>query len=124
MMSPGRLSAETIICLAENGVPPKAFKKLMHDGLDELVKSLTSWNGRNSMEALFYNIAKVGAVFGQRMGREFVGESRVKGYKFFEDKNEEDEDEEDEDDFQVNVALQERSTAWWDDQFVRVLLSA
>lgn len=115
MKSPTRLSAETIICLAENGVPPEAFKKLMHDGLHELVKSLTTWKGKNAMHALFFNIAKVGAVFGQRMCREFIGESRVKGYGYTEYK---DEDEEDEDDLQIDPAEHERSTAWWDDQCV------
>ncbi|KAI5119272.1 hypothetical protein M0805_008053 [Coniferiporia weirii] len=110
--TPGRLSAETIICLAENGVEHWTLVKLMLDGLNELVAGLTTWDGRNAMESLFYNVARVGGVMVSRMGRELAGESRAKGFGQIEDE----EDEDDEDDLQIDLAVHQRSTAWWDDQ--------
>ena len=84
MKVPATLSAETIVCLAENGVPASAFKNLMYEGLDELVQSLTNWEGNDAMQRLFFNVAKVGAVFSQRRAREHVGEGRVKGFAYRE----------------------------------------
>ncbi|KAH8114962.1 RNA dependent RNA polymerase-domain-containing protein [Phellopilus nigrolimitatus] len=113
MKTPARLSAETIINLAENGVKASSFVKLMHDGLEELVRGLTTWDGQNAMESLFYKVAKVGGVMGARMARELGGKSRAMGFGQIEDDND---DEDDEDDLQIDPALQQRSTAWWDDQ--------
>lgn len=118
MKVPASLSAETIICLAENGVPASAFKKLMHDGLDEMVQSLTDWDGNDAMQRLFFNVARLGSVFSQRRARECVGESRVKGFAYGGGREEEEEsdDDNDDDDIHIRKVLDQRSTAWWDDQ--------
>ncbi|CAA7271027.1 unnamed protein product [Cyclocybe aegerita] len=45
MRSPSRLSTETIINLAENGVPHSRFVDLLKATLREMVKGLTTWDG-------------------------------------------------------------------------------
>ena len=115
MRYPGRLSAESIICLAENGVDQEVFVKLMKAGLDELVDGLTNWEGDFAMARLWFNVARVGAVMSSRRARELRGESRSRG---FGDRHSDDSDDETEDPdaLEIDPAIQEKSTAWWSDQ--------
>lgn len=116
LKSPSKLSAETIINLAENGVPHSVFIQLMLDGLKDLVEGLTLWEGTNAMKSLWLNVARVGGVIGQRKARELGGESRVRGCGD-RDRNDDDDDEnEDESGLVFDRAVQRRSTAWWADE--------
>ena len=47
---PGNLSRETIVNLAENGVPHKVFRTFMEQGVKEVVEGLTQWDGRDAIE--------------------------------------------------------------------------
>lgn len=109
---PARLSAETIVNLAENGVPEDVFSQLLKIGLSEMVSGLTHWEGEHAMMKLWYNVARVGGVMSARMARELGGESRAKGFGDRDD----DSDDDDEDSLQINHAVHQRSTAWWADQ--------
>lgn len=110
---PARLSAETIINLAENGVHHDVFIQLMKDGLNELGGGLLNWDGEHAMATLWYKVARIGGVMSARMARELAGESRARGFGARDDVED---DEDDEDAITVDTAISERSTAWWSDQ--------
>jgi RNA-dependent RNA polymerase len=114
LKTPGRLSAETIINLAENGVPHKVFTDLLRSGLEERVAGLTTWEGHGAMLQLWVNVARCGGVMNARRAREAGGEARAKGYG---EREGEDVEVDDEDDLQLldNAAIQ-RSKAWWTDE--------
>ncbi|GLB39244.1 putative RNA-dependent RNA polymerase [Lyophyllum shimeji] len=114
MRSPSRISAETIINLAENGVPHPVFLHLLSSSIKEIVVGLTTWEGPDAMYTLWTNVERAGAVLFARRAREAAGEARVRG--FGDRSNEEDDGEEDEDDLEFDKTLEERSTAWWADQ--------
>ena len=112
--TPSRLSVETIINLAENGVPATAFIKLIQDGLKALITPLVQWEGPDAMRDLWIAVARTGGVMSSRRAREEPWLARVRGYS---DRDVEDIDEDDEDRFQLlDDALQQRSSAWWGDQ--------
>ncbi|KAJ6539428.1 RNA dependent RNA polymerase-domain-containing protein [Mycena capillaripes] len=87
-----RLPVETIINLAENGVPFKAFIMLIEDALVNLVTPLVTWEGQNAMLKLWCAVGRVGGVMPSRLARQETVLAR----------------EEAED--------QPISTAWWVDQ--------
>ncbi|KAG5644364.1 hypothetical protein DXG03_008661 [Asterophora parasitica] len=112
MRAPGRISAETIINLAENGVSHSIFTHLLKTNLAEVVKGLTMWDGPDAMFNLWVNVEKAGAVVFSRRAREAGGEARAKGYgESYDDED----DEDDEDGMKFDIAAKE-STAWWADQ--------
>ena len=113
MKAPSRLSRETIVNLAENGVPHDTFRVLLERGVKEVTDGLTTWEGPFAMENLWLNVARIGGVISSRMARELGGESRARGFGHKEDEAEVDDDE---DDLQIDPAFFQHSTAWWADQ--------
>jgi RNA dependent RNA polymerase. len=112
--TPSRLSTETIINLAGNGVPTAAFIKLIQDGLAAVVAPLLQWEGPDAMRELWNAIARAGGVMSARRARENAGLARVKGYS---DRDAKDIDEDDEDGLpQLEGVLHQRSPAYWVDQ--------
>ncbi|KAF9812816.1 hypothetical protein IEO21_05963 [Rhodonia placenta] len=112
MTSPARLSTETIINLAENGVHTSVFVKLMQESMQKKVEGLTTWQGDYGLYRLWMNVARAGGIVSARLAREAAGAARAKGY-VFEDFTDEAGDEDGFD--QMDKALEDHSTAWWDD---------
>ncbi|KAF8913977.1 RNA dependent RNA polymerase-domain-containing protein [Gymnopilus junonius] len=110
--SPCRLSVETIMCLADNGVTKKVFLDLLHKGLEELVKPLLDWDSPDSMRELWCNVRRLGGVMAARRAREEAGRARVKGYS---EREAEEIEIEDEDGFTVDIT-ENQSVAWWSDE--------
>lgn len=111
--TPCRLSVETIINLAENGVKREVFFALLEQGLKDLVEPLLDWESPDSMRNLWTNIRRLGGVMASRRAREEVGLARVKGYS---EKDAEDEAN-DEDGFTAAAEPNEqRSLPWWVDE--------
>ncbi|KIJ68575.1 hypothetical protein HYDPIDRAFT_106781 [Hydnomerulius pinastri MD-312] len=108
LRTPSRLAAETIVNLAENGVPHWVFIDLMKENLDAIVDSLLDWEGSDAMFRLWHAVARAGGVIATRMARETAGEARMRGY-FVKDIEEEDEDDLDGQD-------DPQSSAWWGDE--------
>ncbi|KAJ7507906.1 RNA dependent RNA polymerase-domain-containing protein [Mycena galericulata] len=104
-----RLPVETIINLAENGVPSSSFIKLIEDALVRLVTPLITWNGPEAMEKLWCAVASSGGVMSSRLARQNTVLARVKGYSERDSGEIDNEDEEENNDQPV-------STAWWVDQ--------
>ncbi|KAJ7129577.1 RNA dependent RNA polymerase-domain-containing protein [Mycena epipterygia] len=104
-----RLPVETIINLAENGVPTQAFVKLVEDALVNLVTPLMAWEGPSAMESLWFAVCRAGGVMSSRAARQETVLARVKGYSERETVELEDDDEEE-------AKTQPTSTAWWVDQ--------
>ncbi|TFK75828.1 hypothetical protein BDN72DRAFT_831274 [Pluteus cervinus] len=75
-----RLSMETIINLAENGVPSKAFVDLLRLNGEALVKSFTNWEIPKAMEKLHAVVGREGRVMAARRAREDMVNARVLGY--------------------------------------------
>jgi RNA-dependent RNA polymerase len=105
-----RLPVETIINLAENGVPPKAFIKLVEDALVNLVTPLITWDGPDAMMILWCAVARVGGVMSSRLARKETVLARVKGYSERESGELEYDGEEEE------AQGPPTSTAWWIDE--------
>ncbi|KAJ7068354.1 RNA dependent RNA polymerase-domain-containing protein [Mycena amicta] len=101
-----RLSVETIINLAENGVPTSVFLKLVETAMVNLVTPLITWEGENAMTDLWYAVARTGGVIAARLARQETVLARQKGYS---EREVEDDDEED-------TENQPQSTAWWVDE--------
>jgi RNA-dependent RNA polymerase len=114
MSTPARLTYETIINLAENGVPAQIFVDLFKTGIRKIVTDLTTWDGPDAMCKLWLAIERAEGVFTARKAREAVGEARFRGYKT----RSQDELEDDEDDIDEEEGFDsaQRSTAWWTDQ--------
>ena len=117
MRTPGRLSAETIINLAENRVPPSVFVDLLKFQVREVVEGLTTWEGPDAMYKLWTNVERAGAVLFSRRAREVAGEGRIRGFGDHTTESDDGGDDDDDDDEVVfDKDLGERSTAWWADQ--------
>jgi hypothetical protein len=71
---------QTIINLSHNKVPDDVFGKLMEDGIQADVQSLTSWEGETAMKSLLHAVAQLGGLSGIRLRRELAGLGRVLGY--------------------------------------------
>lgn len=81
MRTPARLSAETIINLAENGVPHGVFLKLLRDGLERQIAGLIKWDGPDAMFNLHCAVSREGGVMAARMARKVSGEAKARGYR-------------------------------------------
>ncbi len=112
MSTPARLSEETIINLAENGVHIQIFLDLLKLSLESRVDRLTTGEGPQGLFQLWREVAKEGSIVSARLAREEAGSARAKGY-VYEDRYA-DEGYEDEDDL-FAAASSEHSTAWWED---------
>ncbi|KZT10358.1 uncharacterized protein LAESUDRAFT_693936 [Laetiporus sulphureus 93-53] len=114
LTTPARLSTETIINFAENGVPSTIFVKLMQQSMEATVAGLTTWETEVDLFRLWMNVARAGGVVACRLAREAAGAARARGF-VFEDLSDKLGDE-DEDGFdELDKALEEHSTAWWAD---------
>ena len=122
---PARLSTETITNFAENGVPYECFSRLFQINLEERVNALLKWDAtdRNSdadaprsdasaMKLLWDALAREGGVVAARMSRVDSGRARISGYVA-----DDQEDEFDDEDglSQLDAALHQQSSAWWED---------
>ncbi|KAJ6598976.1 RNA dependent RNA polymerase-domain-containing protein [Mycena vulgaris] len=106
-----RLSVEMIINLAENGVPSKAFTKLVEDAMVNLVTPLITWEGQDAMEMLWCAVARTGGVMSSRLARKELVLARVKGYSDRDTTGDLEHDGEEEE-----TNGQATSTAWWVDE--------
>jgi hypothetical protein len=77
--APINLSRQSIVNLANNGVPDEVLKRFMVDGLTDEVKPLMKWGGPNAMIALWNAINKLGNVSGTRLQRSTAGLSQALG---------------------------------------------
>jgi RNA-dependent RNA polymerase len=118
LTTPARLSYETIINLAENGVPFHVFSGFLKLGVDAVLEGLFSWPedplplgaaSHESMRTLHRNVNRAGAVTGAKLARLNISCARAKGYIW--DHKQEDGDE----DAEPLVDDLPRSTAWWPD---------
>ena len=118
LTTPARLSYETIVNLAENGVPSDVFSGLLQLGVDSVLSGLFSWTedplpldgtSHESMRTLYKNVNRAGAVTGAKLARLDISCARAKGYIW--DYKQEDGDE----DAEPLVDDLPRSTAWWPD---------
>ena len=118
LTTPARLSYETIINLAENGVPLDTFFGLLQLGVNEVLNGLFSWPGdtfpldassHNSMRTLYKSVNKAGAVTGAKLARLNIAYARAKGYIW------DHRQEEGDDDAETLMEDLPRSTAWWPD---------
>jgi len=116
MRTPGRLSAETIINLAENCVPSSVFVHLLKSQVREVVEGLTTWEGPDAMYKLWTNVERAGAVLFSRRAREAAGEGRIRGFGDRNREGNEGDDDDADDEVAFDKDLGERSTAWWADQ--------
>ena len=78
--TPGRISGEFIINLAENGVPADFFKNLLRNIVDEFVGRMTAWDGPDAMLKLWHFVEKDDGVLASRRARGNSGEARARGY--------------------------------------------
>jgi len=118
LTSPARLSYETIVNLAENGVPSDVFSGLLQLGVNGVLEGLFSWpedplpldaTSHESMRTLYKNVNRAGAVTGAKLARLNISHARAKGYIWDHRQEEGDEDAE------PLVDDLPRSTAWWPD---------
>lgn len=114
---PASLSTETIINLAENGVPLDVFKSLMKTSMQEKIDGLTTWSGPDGIYQLYYNLAKEGGVVAARLARGNPAFARAMGW-IFDDVAPDDvynDGEGDTEDEALDKATSESSSAWWPD---------
>jgi RNA-dependent RNA polymerase len=111
-MKSGRLKSETLINLAENGVPHDVLIKLLQEGLDEHVAGLIKWEGEEAMLNLWCNLAHKGRVMSFRKARQAAGEARARGYDYTKLEDE----EADEDDLEDAADMLGQSSTWWLDE--------
>ena len=116
--TPARLSYETIVNLAENGVPSDVFSGLLQLGVDHVLDGLFSWpddplplgaTSHEPMRKLYKNVNRAGAVTGAKFARLNISHARAKGYIWDHKEEEGDEDAE------PPLDDLPRSTAWWPD---------
>jgi len=76
---PSRLSSQTLVNIAHNGVPHEIIKELMTAGLKADIQELTSWGQPDSMLLVWRAVEKAGNVALARMRRRSTGELRALG---------------------------------------------
>jgi len=111
--TPCRLSVETIINLAHNGVTKSVFLELLQKGLADLVEPLLDWDSPEAMRKMWTNVRRLGGVMTARRAREEAGLARVKG---FSEREAEEIEYEDEEGFNSAELAEERSSAGWGDE--------
>jgi hypothetical protein len=75
------LSAQSIIILANNGVPASVFCKLQEQGLRDLITPLMDWNRPNATAYLWDAINTVSNITRSRLQRLAAGASRALGFE-------------------------------------------
>ena len=108
----GRLSHEILVNLAENGVKPSVFSRLIQNNLVEIVDKFMKWDDTID---LWRTVARHGGVLFQRRTRECGGEARSRGYEKYETADDAEEEDDDEDGLRQMQDM-EKSTAWWWDE--------
>lgn len=111
MRSGIQASKEILVNFAENGVPHDVLSRRMRESLEELMEQLLQWDNMLQLSRLVF---KEGGILGARMAREVAGEARVRGYRAYD--NEDDDKEEDERISEVLELGPERSKAWQVDE--------
>jgi len=111
--TPCRLSVETIINLAHNGVTKEIFLELLQKGLADLVEPLLDWDSPEAMRKLWTNVRRLGGVMAARRAREEAGLARVKG---FSEREAEEIEIQDEEYFNSAELAEQRSSAGWGDE--------
>lgn len=76
---PSRLSSQTLVNLAHNGVSTDLLEVLMADGLHDEVRQLTEWGGTNSMLMVWRAVERAGRVVICRLRRRIAGQARALG---------------------------------------------
>lgn len=112
MSSPARLSVETIMNLAENGVPDNVFQDLFRVDVEERLDRLLNTEREDALFHIWTALEREGGVMRERMARQAAGKARAAGY-VFEDANDLEWDEDGLND--LDAAIQVQSTAWWED---------
>ncbi|KAK7688073.1 hypothetical protein QCA50_008443 [Cerrena zonata] len=128
MSSPARLSGETIVNMAENGVHSGVFINLMKEQLWECVEKLIFWasdvnNGvtrksEDVLRLLRANVEKDGSVPRVLLARQNPGTARAYGFvadDLRKDKNQELELDDEDDMGELDKVFPEESMAWWPD---------
>ncbi|KAI0711161.1 RNA dependent RNA polymerase-domain-containing protein [Cerioporus squamosus] len=124
---PAKLSTETITNFAENGVPFERFGELFQVNIKERLDALLDWDKSPSeagkpvdqekynaeMKLLWHALSKEGGVMPARLARASSGTARVAGH-VADDREEEEWDDED-GLTQLDRAVEDRSSAWWED---------
>lgn len=104
------LAVETIINLAEGGVPAANLLQLQADTLKELVIPFLEWEGPTACLDLCKKVLDEFGVLSSRRSRLDRGTARLNGY------TERDPDSDDEDDEDTDLLSDtHQSTAWWED---------
>ncbi|KZO93158.1 hypothetical protein CALVIDRAFT_566868 [Calocera viscosa TUFC12733] len=109
LRSPARLSAETIVVLADRGVQPSVLLTYLREGVSEQVRDFFDFENKTPFR-LWLTISHEGGVIGARMKRAAAGAARAQGLGV------EDRDEHVLlDDEEVDVT-EDRSAPWWRDE--------
>ncbi|TFK75829.1 hypothetical protein BDN72DRAFT_785862 [Pluteus cervinus] len=106
-----RLSVETIVNLAENGVPSSVFIDLLKQNGKALLTAFTKWDIPDAMVELYKVVGREGRVMAARRARENIANARVLGYS-----NRSPEEDSDDEDGLPQDTFSERSSAWWPDE--------
>lgn len=118
LTTPARLSYETIINMAENGVSHDVFFGLLQLGVGNILEDLFSWPedplppnaiSPESMRTLHKNVNRAGAVTSAKLARLNISYARAMGHTWDHKQEEGDEDSE------PLIDDLPRSTAWWPD---------
>lgn len=75
------LSAQSIIILANNGVPARVFCALQEEGLKDVIRPLMDWNRPQASAYLWDAVNNVGNVTRSRLQRLAAGASRALGFE-------------------------------------------
>lgn len=79
--SPVHLSAQSIVILANNGVPAKVFCTLQEQGLRDLITPLMDWSRPSATAYLWNSINEVSSVTRSKLQRLAAGASRALGFE-------------------------------------------
>lgn len=74
------ISSQTIINLAENGVPAKIFRSRIKSSVERTLASLSTFEGPQAMVHLRHTIASRSGIIIQRQARELLGQARARGF--------------------------------------------
>jgi len=77
----GRLNYQTIINLAENGVPEKAFDNLVRTRLEEMAEVFTSLDNVEDQKRIWREACATGGVMGARLARRHRELARLVGHQ-------------------------------------------